>query len=160
MALHPEKDTLVRTVAREKSNDLDIVSLQKHAQGPIAYAISMSAVTVFFWRDSACTYITMAALCFGDGMADVIGSYFNAWPLPLPRFCTKRKTLPGSIAFITSTFLSAISFLKVASLGGVKPVSNIIIAKLAVAGGLVEILPIEDNISVPLVVSALCQLLN
>lgn len=56
--------------------------LQRHGRpeellaGPTLYGISISIMTIVYWRDSPAGVIAISILCGGDGMADVVG---RAW---------------------------------------------------------------------------------
>ena len=69
---------------------------QELLKGPLAYGLSISLLTIFFWRDLT-ALIPIICLCGGDGFADIIGRRFgkgNTIPW------SPRKSFAGSSGFI------------------------------------------------------------
>lgn len=113
------------------------------------------------------TFVALAAMAFGDGMADVVGSTVRKWYFQLkPKtWFTKRKSLPGSAACFVSTVVMAFVWQNLAVVcgssgsssssrnGGGKTVVELLslahIVKVATIATLVELLPFEDNYVVP-----------
>lgn len=130
--------------------------LRWNAIGPIAYGIATTILTGVGWRGNVATYVAMSALCFGDAMADIIGSTLNKWSFPLPRqFFYKTKTVPGTLAFFGSTIVSSMVWLRIpfftASFVNVTDIPLRSITIVAAAASVTEILPFEDNFTVPIV---------
>lgn len=123
------------------------------AQGPAAYGAAVAALTAVGWRARAWVYVAMAALCFGDGFADVVGSACRGprWWLPEKLF-VKRKTVPGSLAFVAATVVGARGMLEVARwarfLDGDLPAWGALF-RIACVCAAVEVFPVEDNATVP-----------
>ena len=52
-------------------------------KGPVAYGIVHGLAAMVFWRHSAIGIATIAFLCTGDGLAEVVGTRLGASnPLP------------------------------------------------------------------------------
>lgn len=173
--LNPSSDSLVRAVARSKqqrrqqeqlrvagypdSNSSDggnsEIGTRAMASGPMTYGLSVGLLSIMGWISPA-TYIAMAALCFGDGMADVIGSNLKIYQLPLPKHIFyKKKSLPGTLAFFFSTIVTSCAWLRLPFFVAphVRPASISFRSIVAISGSsaIAELLPIEDNLTVPLV---------
>lgn len=124
----------------------------RQAHGLAAYGAAIAAVTAAGWRSSAPAYLAVAALCFGDGSADVVGSAVGGPRLPLPKkVFWKRKTVPGTAAFVVASIMGGSGLLRIAgAMGAALPVVPAhVLVKTALASAAVELLPVEDNISVP-----------
>lgn len=172
IAVNPGADAIVRAVARSTPSESDDApgtqesADSKYARegfGPLVYGLVVAALTAFSWRSQPSTYIALAAMCFGDGMADLIGTACNAGPI-LPRsIFRKKKTIPGSIACLFSVFSLSWLWLRIPFVAAfVKPavLSTGSVAVVAAAATLAELLPVEDNFTVPFsafVVSRLLQ---
>lgn len=169
--LNPSSDSLVRAVARSKhqpsrasessdpgSSDVNLSANEARAMasGPMTYGLSAGLLTLFGWINTPATYVAMAALCFGDGMADVIGSKLNKFQLPLPKHIFyKKKSLPGSLAFFLSSTVASFAWLRlpffVAPHVDAAALSLSSIAAISGVSAIVELFPLEDNVTVPLV---------
>ena len=55
---------------------------QELLQGPVLYGLAIVACTVYFWRTTPAGVMGIAVLCFGDGLAEVIGRRFGRDKLP------------------------------------------------------------------------------
>lgn len=157
----PKDSKLANQVARESQKRANVKPLSI-VSGPLAYAISISIIAGLTWT-SPHTFLAFSALCFGDGMADVVGTAFNARPLPLnPKsFFKKKKTIPGSVACFLSTVLAAtvwqrLPFIFFDPRDAQSRLDNPIatlplthITKVAAVATLAELLPFEDNYTVP-----------
>lgn len=143
------------TMTKEGNNEFKVNGecdgdVAREAQGPIMYAVVVGVLTAVAWRRDPTTYVALSALCFGDGMADVIGTACNAGRLPLPRrIFRKKKTAPGTIACFISTVVAAGLWLCLPFVPPRLPWSTLCAA--AAAATAVETLPVEDNITVPVV---------
>ncbi len=52
-------------------------------KGPVAYGIIHGLAAILFWRHSAVGVATIAFLCVGDGLAEMVGTRFGSGnPLP------------------------------------------------------------------------------
>lgn len=147
-------DADVDAKKKDGADDSDDAHVRRQASGPKAYGFIVAALTAIGWRDNVCTYIALSALCFGDGMADVIGTAINAGALPLrPRaFFAKRKTLPGTLACFFSTVAASWCWLRaptVTMFVSPSEATATVVVGAAAAAALVELLPVEDNVTVP-----------
>jgi phytol kinase len=115
-------------------------------QGPFIYGIVHAAITVVCWRQPA-ALLAIAALCGGDGLAEVVGTSVASPRLPWNR----NKSVAGSLAcFVGATVLG------IAMLGQFNgPI--VLLQKVALCsliGTLVESIPLPyeggDNVTVPL----------
>lgn len=143
-------------------NDAEVAAMSRSGEprellrGPLLYGLAFVALTKLCWR-SAHGVAAMMALCFGDGMAEVVGRrYGRAFRLPW----SPRKSWAGSSAFLMSAVGSTLVFvgffkqLGWIELGPAALLAPLLLATLA--GAAVESLPLDDvdNILVPLVVAA------
>lgn len=87
-------------------------------------------------------------------MADVIGTAVNApglklWPNSVFK---KKKTLPGSLACFASTVVASVVWLAMPSwlVRGTQGASVGVVCMAAGAATVIELLPVEDNFTVPL----------
>mgnify|MGYP003685841217 CR=1 FL=1 len=127
-------------------------------RGPLLYGLAFVALTRLCWR-SAPGVAGMMALCFGDGMAEVVGRrYGAARRARLP--WSPRKSWIGSAAFLVSAAASGLASVGLFhQLGWVEAPPAALLAPLllaVLAGCIVESLPLNDadNVLVPLVVAA------
>jgi phytol kinase len=130
-------------------------SISEALQGPLAYLVVLSGLTLFCWRDSAVAAVVVGQLCFGDGFADIVGRTFgkgSEWKYKLAR----GKTVVGSTAFSFAGFIGSsalISFLQHAgcipnSLSKSWTIPALVL--ISVLCGAVEVLfpDVDDNYSV------------
>lgn len=177
--LNPFSDSLVRAVARVKQQQHDAQPSDSNppgaserqsetralASGPMTYGLSIGLLTLLGWRENPATYTAMAALCFGDGMADVVGSKLNMLEIPLPKkMFSKKKSFPGTLAFLLSMTITTFTWLRLPFFVAphINPASFPIgrIAAVAGASAVTELFPFEDNLTVPLVAYTLTQMLK
>ncbi|PXF47329.1 putative phytol kinase 1, chloroplastic [Gracilariopsis chorda] len=142
----PKTNELVNAVARTGSKTDD-------AFATASYGISTAALVAVGWRASPATYIALAAMCFGDGFAGMIGSTVRSPKLPL----TNGKTIAGSTSCFIATFLSSRIVL---SLPQFPSISTTALCMSAFAASLVEALPIQDNITVPFTAFAFAKMFS
>lgn len=160
--LNPKKDFLIRSVTRDENLDADI---WKQAYGPFAYGLSVSLITGLSWRNHIESYLSLGSLCFGDGFADVIGTWLNGnriWFLPKSIFW-KKKSIQGSIACCLSTIVGSIGMIKIANQFGYIETNEIRMKKILLSGviaSLSECFPYEDNLLVPIVVYVSAKLMK
>ena len=72
-------------------------------RGPLLYGIVFVVATLFGFRNITAAYALMC-LCFGDGLADVIGRRYGHQKLPW----SKKKSVAGTLAFILSSFFACL----------------------------------------------------
>lgn len=124
-------------------------------QGPLYYCLATTVCTFLFWRGpSPLGILALIQMCVGDGMADLIGRRWQTpkWPLPGE---PSRKTLGGTLAYISSAFLISCLYVAIFHACGCVDVGVAAaagrIAVLTVCCAAVELLaPGDDNITVPL----------
>ncbi|KAJ6901071.1 hypothetical protein NC652_026997 [Populus alba x Populus x berolinensis] len=108
-----------------------------------------------FWRESPTGVISLAMMCGGDGVADIIGRRFGSSKLPY----NQHKSWAGSISMFICGFLISIGMLFYYSALGYFQLDWTWtiqrVALVALVATVVESLPItevvDDNITVPLV---------
>lgn len=150
IALNPRQNSLATATTRLTATSPKAVA--DEANSLACYAIAVASLTALGWRTSIPVYIAAAALCFGDGAADIVGTALKGPRLPLPpAVFPRRKTLPGTLAFIAATVGGATGLLRFANVLGYAPdvVPMGVLWKVAVASAAVELVPVEDNITVP-----------
>eukprot|EP00171_Calliarthron_tuberculosum_P018208 IDg18208t1 len=122
-------------------------------EGPFWYCVSIMSTILVFWRKSRVTYAVVGALCFGDGMAEVVGASFNGplWPIP-KSISMKKKSIVGSTAFIIASASSIAAFMQFAQATGAcdEKLSWARIFMISAVSAATEIAPLEDNVTVPL----------
>jgi phytol kinase len=122
-------------------------------RGPLFYGIAFVVLTLVYWKDSPIGIVALMLLCGGDGLADIIGKRFRSGPLPW----SQKKSWYGSLAMFCGGWLFAVLVLLVYQFNGALSISVVhllpAITLIAIAGTLVESLPIQDfdNVTVPLV---------
>ena len=123
-------------------------------RGPLFYGIIFVVLTLVYWKDSPIGMVALMLMCGGDGMADVIGRRFGQKKLPW----AKDKSWMGSLAMFFGGWVLAIGILWVYVASGVFPgPMGIYISTLtliALAGTLVESLPIKDFDNITITITA------
>ncbi|KAL7109651.1 hypothetical protein ACP275_06G187400 [Erythranthe tilingii] len=122
-------------------------------KGPLYYVLVLILCAILFWRESPVGMISLAMMCGGDGIADIMGRRFGSVKIPY----NPEKSLAGSISMFLFGFLVSIGMLYYfvalgyIQLEWVPTVERV--ALVAFVATLVESLPnriVDDNISVPL----------
>ncbi|KAL8052004.1 hypothetical protein ABFX02_06G184100 [Erythranthe guttata] len=122
-------------------------------KGPLYYVLVLILCAILFWRESPIGMISLAMMCGGDGIADIMGRRFGSVKIPY----NPEKSLAGSISMFLFGFLVSIGMLYYfvalgyIQLEWVPTVERV--ALVAFVATLVESLPnriVDDNISVPL----------
>jgi phytol kinase len=130
-------------------------------KGPLFYGLIFVAITILYWRSSPIGIIALMLMCGGDGLADVFGRGFHSSPLPWNR----NKTWAGSLGMLAGGWVCAAVILAVYLQAGLIPGALSTywpaITLIALAGTLVESLPLKDmdNITVTLTAVGLGHLL-
>ncbi|XP_027366853.1 probable phytol kinase 1, chloroplastic [Abrus precatorius] len=138
---------LIKSVTREGDP-------QELLRGPLYYVIMLILCALVFWRESPIGVVSLAMMCGGDGIADIIGRRYGSMKIPY----NHKKSWAGSISMLVFGFLVSIGMLYYYSaLGYVQLDWASTVPKVAfvsIVATLVESLPItelvDDNISVPL----------
>lgn len=121
-------------------------------RGPLFYGIIFVIMTILYWKDSPIGMVALMLMCGGDGLADVIGRRFGDRKLPW----APDKSWMGSLAMFLGGWFLALSVLWVYIVAGVfaGPMNIYLLAitLIALAGTIVESLPIKDldNITITL----------
>lgn len=138
---------LIKSVTREgKPEEL--------LRGPLYYVLTLALCAIVFWRDSPVGLLSLAMMCGGDGIADIMGRKFGNVKIPY----NPKKSWAGSISMFAFGFLISIGLLYYFSaLGYFKLDWNFTAKRVTVVSFIatvVESLPIaeqiDDNILVPL----------
>ncbi|CAK7325346.1 unnamed protein product [Dovyalis caffra] len=138
---------LIKSVTRE-GNPKELL------RGPLYYVLILILCALVFWRESPTGVISLAMMCGGDGVADIIGRRFGSMKLPY----NQNKSWAGSISMFICGFLISIGMLYYYSALGYFRLDWIWtirrVAVVALVATVVESLPtaevVDDNISVPL----------
>ncbi|KAL8551682.1 hypothetical protein ACS0TY_000667 [Phlomoides rotata] len=122
-------------------------------KGPLYYVLVLILCAVVFWRDSPVGMISLAMMCGGDGIADIMGRRFGSAKIPY----NPLKSWAGSISMFLFGFVVSISMLYYfAALGyieldWVQTVGRVSLVSFVAT--FVESLPtngiVDDNVSVP-----------
>ncbi|KAL5569505.1 hypothetical protein UlMin_026080 [Ulmus minor] len=123
-------------------------------RGPLYYVLILILSALVFWRESLVGMISLAMMCGGDGVADIMGRKFGSIKLPY----NKSKSWAGSISMFVFGFLISIGMLYYYSALGYLHLDWAStpkrVALVSLLATIVESLPItgvvDDNISVPL----------
>ncbi|KAK7356415.1 hypothetical protein VNO80_15686 [Phaseolus coccineus] len=127
-------------------------------RGPLYYVLILILCALVFWRESPIGVVSLAMMCGGDGVADIIGRKYGSMKIPY----NQNKSWAGSISMLVFGFLVSIGILYYYSVLGhvqldwASTVPRV--AFISFVATIVESLPItkivDDNISVPLVTMA------
>ncbi|CAA7033925.1 unnamed protein product [Microthlaspi erraticum] len=139
--------TLIKSVTREGRPE-------ELLKGPLFYVFALLVSVLFFWRDSPTGMMSLAMMCGGDGIADIMGRKFGSEKLPY----NTRKSWAGSISmFIFGFFISIGLLYYYSSLGYLQvnwETTFMKVAMVSLVATVVESIPItdqlDDNVSVPL----------
>ncbi|KAL5569504.1 hypothetical protein UlMin_026079 [Ulmus minor] len=135
-------------------DDKALIKSFKNPGRHIYYVLMLILYALVFWRESLVGMISLAMMCGGDGVADIMGRKFGSIKLPY----NKSKSWAGSISMFVFGFLISIgmlyyySALRYLHLDWVSTPKRVALVSLLAT--IVESLPItgvvDDNISVPL----------
>ncbi|XP_058182582.1 probable phytol kinase 1, chloroplastic isoform X2 [Rhododendron vialii] len=70
-------------------------------RGPLYYVLILVMCVLIFWRESPVGVISLAMMCGGDGVADIMGRKFGSVKIPY----NKNKSWAGSISMFIFGFL-------------------------------------------------------
>ncbi|EOA21194.1 hypothetical protein CARUB_v10001540mg [Capsella rubella] len=146
LSLSPNS-TLIKSVTREGRPE-------ELLKGPLFYVLALLISVVFFWRDSPIGMMSLAMMCGGDGIADIMGRKYGSVKIPY----NPRKSWAGSISMFIFGFSISIGLLYYySSLGYLDMNWGTTFQRVAIVSmvaTVVESLPItdqlDDNVSVPL----------
>ncbi|KAK6136123.1 hypothetical protein DH2020_030139 [Rehmannia glutinosa] len=138
---------LIKSVSREGRPE-------ELLRGPLYYVLVLILCAIVFWRESPVGMISLAMMCGGDGIADIMGRRFGSIKIPY----NPQKSWAGSISMFLFGFLVSMGMLYYfAALGYIQldwmqTVERV--AFVSFVATVVESLPItgivDDNITVPL----------
>jgi len=126
-------------------------------RGPLFYGIVFVVMTLVYWKDSPIGMTALMLMCGGDGLAEIMGRGLKSPKLPW----NKDKSWAGSLGMFIGGWALAAFILGMFVLAGIFPGlftgTLIPITLIALAGTLVESLPLKDvdNITVTLAAVAL-----
>ncbi len=126
-------------------------------RGPLFYGIVFVVLTILYWKDSPIGMTALMLMCGGDGLADILGRGLESPKLPW----NKNKSWAGSLGMFLGGWILAAFILGMFMLAGILrgPLAGSLapITLIALAGTLVESLPLKDvdNITVTLAAVAL-----
>ncbi len=121
-------------------------------RGPLFYGIIFVILTIVFWKNNPIGIVALMLMCGGDGLADILGRAWRSAKIPW----NKRKSLIGSMGMLLGGWICSVFVVWIFTLAGVfsTPIQAYLvpITIIAVAGTLVESLPLldVDNITVTL----------
>ena len=126
-------------------------------RGPLFYGIVFVVMTLVYWKDSPIGMTALMLMCGGDGLAEIMGRGLKSPKLPW----NKDKSWAGSLGMFIGGWALAAFILGMFVLAGIfdGPFAGYLIpiTLIALAGTLVESLPLKDvdNITVTLAAVAL-----
>jgi len=126
-------------------------------RGPLFYGIVFVVMTLVYWKDSPIGMTALMLMCGGDGLAEIMGRGLKSPKLPW----NKDKSWAGSLGMFIGGWALAAFILSMFVLAGIfpEPFTGYLvpITLIALAGTLVESLPLKDvdNITVTLAAVAL-----
>ena len=123
-------------------------------RGPLYYGIMFVALTIIFWKDSPVGMTALMIMCGGDGIADLVGRYFDSPKLPH----SPEKTVAGSLSVLIGGWLFSAFVLAIYVGIGIfaKPLSSYLLPLtfIALASAAVESLPFRDIDNITVTVTA------
>ncbi|CAM6050942.1 unnamed protein product, partial [Sphagnum compactum] len=148
-----KNDALVKAMSREGGR-------RELLKGPLYYALTITLVTLCFWRNSPVAAVAVANLCAGDGFADIVGRKYGTKKLPY----NNSKTFIGSLAFFAFASLASMGYTAYfAAFGYFEATWRMYLATMVVSlsAAFAESLPLplDDNFTVPFVAVAVGMLL-
>jgi len=126
-------------------------------RGPLFYGIVFVVMTLVYWKESPIGMVALMLMCGGDGLADILGRGLKSPKLPW----NKDKSWAGSLGMFIGGWALAAFILGMFVLAGIffEPFTGYLIpiTLIALAGTLVESMPLKDvdNITVTLAAVAL-----
>lgn len=124
-------------------------------RGPLYYGIVFVLMTILYWLESPIGIIALMLMCGGDGLADILGRKYGAIKLPW----NKNKSWMGSLGMFLGGLALSWLVLAVYHIAGVFPewspfnLSPLLV--IALAGALVESLPLSDVDNITVTIAAI-----
>jgi len=123
-------------------------------RGPLFYGIVFIAVTILYWYDSPIGIVALMLMCGGDGLADVIGRRYGKIKLPW----NPDKSWAGTLGMLVGGWVFATGILIAYGALSIFPnpwISYLpAVTAIAIAGSLVESLPLHDIDNLTVTVTA------
>ncbi|KAG7968441.1 hypothetical protein I3843_08G154500 [Carya illinoinensis] len=140
-------EKLIKSVTREGKPEYLL-------RGPLYYVLVLIVCVLVFWRDSPVGLISLAMMCGGDGIANIIGRRFGLMKLPF----NQHKSWAGSVSMFGCGFLISIRMLYYYSVLGYFQLDwGTTVQKVALVSLVATVVEslsttdvVDDNISVPL----------
>lgn len=155
-----EPSTGITASSQELVNAISRSGESKEALGgPLIYTIVLLISTALWFRESPIGVVAISQMAAGDGMADIVGRRWGTqkWPF------APNKSVVGSAAFVASAFLVTSGLFALYHATGFSSIdithSWPTVLLISIACAIVELLPVEDNLSVPLCGAILAALL-
>lgn len=113
-------------------------------KGPLFYGLIFVAVTILYWTESPIGIVALMLMCGGDGLADILGRKYGTMKLPWNR----EKSWIGSLGMFIGGWIFSMIILAIYVAAGkfpnLWPSYFTAITIIALAGTLVESLPLKD----------------
>lgn len=123
-------------------------------RGPLYYGIIFVIMTIVFWKSSPIGVIALMLMCGGDGLADIFGRKWGITRIPW----NKSKSWAGSFGMLLGGWIFSVAIMSVFIFAGVFALSIqsylVPITIIALAGTIVESLPIKDVDNITITLSA------
>lgn len=123
-------------------------------KGPVYYGLVFVVMTVLYWLESPIGMVALMLMCGGDGLADITGRRFGKHKLPW----NAGKSWAGSLGMLVGGWILAFLILWIFVSNGVFPgsIADYVLALsvIALAGTLVESLPLKDVDNITVTISA------
>lgn len=148
-------------VAFLRDGPLGLTSTEGHAYGLVMYAISWTIIAYFMFDNILAASIAVAAMSFGDGMAEVIGRRYGRVTY------LRGRTVEGSLAafgcVVTSIVVLVFFYGEILGLSSLVPDDALLFA--VAVGAFVAVLEAitpgsVDNLTVPLLTGGLLMALG
>ncbi len=123
-------------------------------KGPVYYGLVFVVMTVLYWLESPIGMVALMLMCGGDGLADITGRRFGKHKLPW----NAGKSWAGSLGMLVGGWILAFLILWIFVSNGVFPgsIADYVLALsvIALAGTIVESLPLKDVDNITVTISA------
>jgi len=123
-------------------------------KGPVYYGLVFVVMTVLYWLESPIGMVALMLMCGGDGLADITGRRFGKHKLPW----NAGKSWAGSLGMLVGGWILAFLILWIFVSNGVFPgsIADYVLALsvIALAGTIVESLPLKDMDNITVTISA------
>lgn len=124
-------------------------------RGPLYYGIIFVLLTIIYWKDSPIGIIALMLMCGGDGLADIMGRKWGSKRI----FYNRNKSYTGSLGMFLGGLILSIFIIWVYTIAGTFSLSIqsylIPVIIIAIAGTVVESLPLKDVDNITVTITAL-----